>query len=400
MHTQASVSLLLFAAATAAFALPAVEKAEVRGNQLLVNGRPFLPIAIYHVGHWHKALPEAGAKGFNVMQAYGNSPAEFRKDVDEAFTHGMYGAVALNGLCEKPEIVEQIILACRNAPGLLCWLLEDEPNGRLPEPQDKPVQERPFRLGPDKLKPIYDLIKRLDPNHPVWLNLCYGWAQDHVAYNDVADIKSDDIYPVPEVALPAVAAYAEAIRSGAAGKPAWIVLQMAPVRPQLGDRDRAPTMAEVRCMTYMSFAHGMTGVGYYCFNERPGRDWRINETAPAFWAQWSDLTAELNALAPYLLAPLVAGDMQTEILEGPQGKGPWGYPALHLSLRRTPTGLFLIAVNGLAEPVRARLTLPVDPECKEAAVRFENRLQPVAGKVLEDRFEAYGVHLYELSARR
>ena len=396
MRLEVAVWLLALLASTVASALPAVERAEVRGQQLLVNGKPFLPIAIYHVGHWHKALREAGAQGFNVFQAYGNSPADFRRDVDQAFAQGMYAAVALNGLCEKPEAVEQIILACRTAPGLLCWLLEDEPNIRLPEPKDKPVQERPFRLGPETLKPIYDLLKRLDPNHPVWLNLAYGWEKDHAAYNGVTDIQSDDIYPVPEAALPAVAAYADAIRGGTAGKPAWIVLQMAPVRPQFGDKDRAPTMAEVRCMTYMSFAHGMTGVGYYSFNERPGYDWRINETAPAFWAQWSDLTAELKALAPYLLAPPAAGEVKAEILEGPQGKGPWDYPALHLSLRQTPTGHFLIAVNGLAEPVRARLTLPVAPKFQEAAVRFENRLQPVHGAVIEDRFEAYGVHLYEL----
>jgi hypothetical protein len=381
--------------AQCACALPSVEKAEVQGNLLLVNGKPFLPVMIYHVGHWHKALPEAGVKGFNVMQAYGNSPAEFRQDVDNAFTNGMYGAVALNGLCEKPEIVEQILLACRNAPGLLCWLLEDEPNIRLGEPKDKPVQDRPFRLPPEKFKTIYDLVKRLDPNHPVWLNLAYGWEKDHAAYNSVTDIQSDDIYPVPEARLPAVAAYAEAIRAGAQGKPSWIVLQMAPVRPQMKDKDRAPTMAEVRCMTYMAFAHGMTGVGYYSFNERPGYNWRISETAPAFWAQWSDLTAELHTLAPYLLAP-AAGEVKAKVLEGPQGPGPWKFAALHVSLRQRPTGLFLIAVNGLAEPVRARLTLPLDPKCKEAAVRFETRLQPVQGAAIEDRFEPYGVHLYEL----
>ena len=143
-----------------------------------------------------------------------------------------------------------------------------------------------------------------------------------------------------------------------------------------------------------------TGVGYYCFNERPGYDWRINETAPAFWAQWADLTAELKALEPFLLAPVAPGEVKAEILEGTPGKGPWDYPALHLSLRKLGTSYFLIAVNGFNEPIRARLTLPVDPQCPNAAVRFENRLQPVQGSVLEDSFAPYGVHLYELPAGR
>jgi len=279
-------------------------------------------------------------------------------------------------------------------------MLEDEPNIRLPEPKDKPYAERPFRLPPDKLRPIYELIERLDPTHPVWLNLAHGFQSDHEAYNGVADIKSDDIYPVPEVPLPAVAAYADAVRKGGPGKAPWLVLQMAPVRPQLGAQDRHPTMVEVRCMTYMALAHGLTGVAYYSFNERPGYDWRVSESAPAYWSQWSDLTAELSTLSSWLLAPVAPGEVNAEILEGPAGEGPWGYPALHLSLRGAVGGHFLIAVNGLAEPVRARLTLPLDPGVTQAAVRFENRLVPVVGGVLEDAFAPYAVHLYDMPTGR
>ncbi len=376
--------------------LPAVRTVEIRDGRMLVNGELFLPIAIYHAAHWHKGLREAGEKGFNLVQTYGNTPAEFRKDIEDAFANGLYAAVALNGLCEKPEAVEAIVRACRDAPGLLVWLLEDEPNSRLPEPKEKPVTERPYRVPPEKLKATCDLIRRLDPNHPVWINLCYGWQKDHEAYQPVADIMSDDIYPVPEAALPAVASYADATFRGCRGKPAWLVLQMAPVRPQIGAKDRAPTMAEVRCMTYLALAHGVSGLGYYSFNERPSYDWRIPETAPAFWAQWADLTAELRTLAPLLLAPAEAGEVKAEVLEGPAGVGPWGFPALHLSLRRTAGGLFLIAVNGLAEPVKARLTLPADPRSAQAAVRLEHRLVLLNGRVLEDTFVPYAVHLYEI----
>lgn len=375
--------------------LPPVRSVETSAGRLVVNGQPFFPIAIYHAAHWHEGLPEAGAQGFNLVQTYGSSPESFRRDVDDAFSNGMYAAVALNGLCEKLDVVEQIVLACREAPGLLAWLLEDEPNIRLPEPADKPYEERPFRLGPDKLRPVYELITRLDPAHPVWLNLAHGFLADHRAYNSVADIKSDDIYPVPEVALPAVAAYADAIVAGAGTNVPWIILQMAPVRPQLGDKDRAPTITEARCMTYMALAHGCTGVGYYSFNERPGYDWRIPQTAPALWAQWADLTAELRALSPWLLAP-EAGKVSVELRSGPAEPGPWGFAAIHTSLRRGPDGWLLIAVNGLDTAIQARMKLPEDVAATQAAVRFEARLTPVSDGAIEDSFAPYAVHLYQI----
>jgi len=376
-----------------------VRSVAIRDGRLLVNDRPFLPIGIYHAAHWHKGLREAGEKGFNVVQTYGGGkPEEFRKDIDDAYANGLYAAAAFNGLCDNPEVVEKIVRACRDAPGLLVWLLEDEPNIRMPEPKEKPYAERPFRLPPAKLKPIHDLVRRLDPAHPVWINLAHGFLADHQAYNPVADIMSDDIYPVPETALAAVAAYARSTVQGCAGKPAWLVLQMAPVRPQMGAKDRHPTMAEVRCMTYMALAHGVTGLAYYSFNERPGYDWRVTESDPAYWAQWADLTAELSALAPYLLAPEAEGQVKVEVLEGAGGPGEWGFPALHLSLRRSTTGYFLIAVNGTAAPLRARLTLPAAPGAAQAAVRLENRVVDLRGPVVEDSFAPYAVHLYEISA--
>jgi hypothetical protein len=280
-------------------------------------------------------------------------------------------------------------------------MLQDEVNAkRRSEPENKPFRERPYEIPPEKLQLTYDLIKRLDPVHPIWLNLCYGWLDDHQAYNSVADVKSDDIYPVPENALPCVASYADITVQGAAGKPAWLVLQMGPVRPHFGDKDRHPTMTEVRCMTYMALAHGITGLGYYSFSERPGSTWRIDESAPAYWAQWSDLNSELETLSPYLLSPTVTNAVEVEMVSGPAGTGPWGFPALHVSMRKTENGFFLIAVNGLGEPVTARLTMPPEAAGTQAAVRYEHRTLSLQGRILEDSFGAYAVHLYDLPVAR
>ncbi len=152
-------------------------------------------------------------------------------------------------------------------------------------------------------------------------------------------------------------------------------------------------------MTYMAVAHGISGVVYFCFHNG-GEDWEwwVDESEPAYWAQYADLTAELRCLAPYLLAPEVPDELEAEIIEGSTEPGAQGYTALHLSLRQTESGYFLIAVNGFNSPIKARFTVPVPVSgiAAHAAVRFENRLVEVEEGVFEDFFAPYAVHLYEL----
>jgi hypothetical protein len=59
-----------------------------------------------------------------------------------------------------------------------------------------------------------------------------------------------------------------------------------------------------------------------------------------------------------------------------------------------------IAVNGLGEPVKARLTMPPEAAGSQAAVRYEHRTLSLQGRILEDSFETYTVHLYELPLAR
>ena len=161
-------------------------------------------------------------------------------------------------------------------------------------------------------------------------------------------------------------------------------------------------------MTYMAVAHGISGVVYFSFHYGAGgEEWWVNESSPGYWAQWGDLTAELRALAPYLVTPEASEPPEVKIIEGPSGVDgiktdmhaeELRYGALHLSLRQTRGGYFLIAVNGRDEPVRARFTLPAADAglAPRAAVRFENRLVDVEAGVFEDSFAGYAVHLYEI----
>ena len=369
---------------------PPIERVEIRDDRIFVNGKPFFPIGIDHAAHWHYSLPEAGAQGFNMVTTHGlkEIPESYRYDIDEAYANGMYSVALLtNSVWANMETVERIILACRDAPGLLAWGLEHEPNLLTGPRPSTPDIEPPYRMPPATFKPLYEMIRRLDPNHPIHVELAHGNLNDHQRYTVVTDIHNDMVRPVPNHPLAFVARYSDNVVEGAGGKLSWMELQMM----ALGGRN--PTMAEVRCMTYMAIAHGIDGIIYKAFHYG---QWWVTDS-PGYWAQWADLTSELHLLTPYLVAPEIGG-IQTGITEGSKEPGALGYTALHVSLRKTEAGYFLIAVNGFNEPVTARFTVPV-PESgltTQAAVRLENRLIDVKSGVIEDAFEPYGVHLYEL----
>ena len=375
--------LLLLTAPPLLAAPPPIERVEIRAEGLFVNGKPFFPVGVDHAAHWHYSLPEAGEKGFNLVMTHGleNIPESFRYDIDEAYANGMYSlAMLTNGVWKNKEATKQIILACRNAPGLLAWGLEHEPDLLTGSRPDSLDVEPPYRYPPASFTETYAMIKRLDPVHPVEIELTYGNRHDHTRYSVVTDIHRDMILPIPSASPVRVAEYADEVIAGAGGKPCWLELQM------LAVGGRHPTMAEVRCMTYLAIAHGISGVTYQAFHYG---DWWVTDS-PGYWAQWSDHTAELRRLTPQLMSPVIDG-LKAEIVEGSQD-------ALHTSLRRTETGYFLIAVNGSNAPVTANFTVPVLEAglAPHAAVRCENRLVDVKDGVITDTFAGYAVHLYEI----
>ena len=373
--------MVLYGLSTQAATLPPVKRVETRAEGLYVNGKPFFPVGIGWAGHWHQSLPEASAMGFNLVATHGlrTNVASFRMDIDDAWANGMYAACSVtNGVWQDLERLEQIVLDCRDHPGLLVWELEDEPNH----------PNNPYKFPPEKFEPVYELIKRLDPVHPVYINLAVGRLKDHQDYAHVADIHSDNYYPIPVAPVTGVARYADSTINGS-GKLGWQWIQMCPLQEK--PHNRAPTIIEARCMTYLAVSRGISGINYFAFHYM-GKDWTWWVTDnPATCTQWADLTAELKRLTPYLVSPKAPGEIKTEITEGP-GDG------LYTSLRQTETGYFLIAVNAATTAMKARFTIPV-PERKfapQAAVRSENRLINVTDGVFEDSFEPLAVHLYEL----
>lgn len=356
-------------------------------NTLIVNGKLFLPIMLYHIDIWEKGgETDPFTKGFNTIQISGSNPASYRKALDRALASNLMGLVALEGLMDNRYLIRQIVEKCKNHPALLGWCLQDEPNLRLA------IQNDEYKEPPEKLLKVYNLIKSIDPGHPVFLNLI-NTAGDYKIYTHTTDIIATDIYPVPSVPFNTIVAGLEVAKSEVGNnKPIWFATQMSPVRADLGTKDRAPTPEEIRCMSYLAIIHGVKGLSYYAYSD-PG--WLISKDNPQLWSSFKGLTDELKEIAPVVFAPTAKIEVKSEIIGGDTVR-TFGYGALHILAKKYGDKLYLIAANSSSLPIKARYTFVSEEKYLNSKVLFERRKISLSDNSLTDDFDGYGVHIYEI----
>jgi len=390
------------AAVPAGKALPDIRKVEIgKGNELLVNGKPFFPMIMTLAGHWHEGHADVGRQGFNVIDTYGfNKKIEYgRKDLDNARANGLYGVVTLNDLWGNLPGLAETIAALKDHPALLAWVLPDEPDltkGRTRE----------------LCRQMYETIKRLDPNHPVWLNL----SESNHAYKGVCDIISEDSYPVQDpiahydISLPVM--HVDRLREFVnRKKPVWMYVQTYHVNYKC----RIPTPAEVRCLTYLGIAHGVKGIAFYSFHE-PGDKthgtkedgWRLSRDEPKLWASLKDLNKEISRLAPVILSADSSAETSVDITSPlSRRRDQWGFSPIHTILKKHKGTLYLFAVNGFREKIAAQYKISrVGAFVPKSGARsvLEEREIPIrktgSGAIsFEDRFEELGVRVYKIEGK-
>ena len=107
----------------------------------------------------------------------------------------------IEGLSEsqKRELLVKEIEAFRDHPALLAWYIADEPTGN--------------KIIPDSLIKIYDMVKKLDPWHPVSIVFMAPFMSSK-QYADALDIVMADPYPVPDSPVTMVGDAAGQLASG------------------------------------------------------------------------------------------------------------------------------------------------------------------------------------------
>ncbi len=342
----------------------AVEKTEARGDTLLLNGRPFLGKLLYH------AAPDETTRehGFNLVQCYGSDPDPLdgiQRHLDGCVEAQVWGAVALfNNKFFLPgdhfdlDHLRLAVERFRDHPALWGWDLIDEPEVSVP---------------PEAVARAARLIRELDQDHIVWVNLCR--SPRALDYLESQDLWSFDFYPVPGLPVFSYMQWLAISDEHFRGKrPIGSVMQT-----YAYPGGRMPTPDELNAMTFLHIIHGYKWLGFYSYHDAEPAGCLAR--SPVLLSSTASLTGRLRALEAVILgdAPYVpvAADAAPEVFQA----------ATKVHGDKT----YLFAVSGTTEPMAVEMKV----EGTRAEALFENgRSVPIEDGTLRDGFRGHGVHIY------
>ncbi|KAI9672268.1 MAG: hypothetical protein M1831_002082 [Alyxoria varia] len=237
----------------------------------------------YKEGQMTSVVRDFKSRGYNIAHIVPDHTLDhgfyfdhFNAFLDACDEQGLWVMYDMRYTYQNDSFVEWQVNQIKHRKSLLLWYTGDEPDG-VGDPLTAP-------------RHTYDLIKSLDPYHPVSLCLnCYNYHYE--AYSSGADIILEDVYPIavnttfsstyhtpcnttygccgcdnchlgaglsqiPQ-RLDRLAAYQEWLGGGAARKPIWGVPQA------FGGAEfweRTPTRAEEAAMDFLSVNHGAKGL--------------------------------------------------------------------------------------------------------------------------------------------
>jgi hypothetical protein len=254
------------------------------------------------------------------------------------------------------------LIAHDQASTSLCWDLIDEPEGTM---------------KPEAVQAAADLIRRLDPNHFVWVNLCQcPPASDYLASQD---LWSYDSYPSPQMTpFDYKRRWLDITDRDLLGKrPLGTCLQTCNSNRHT---QRMPTPDELRTTLWLHVIHGYKWFGYYSYYD--GEPAGCLSRDPALLSYTRALNTEMVQLQDVILAP---GQWRDVPLTPATDK---------LEAREKAVGgkLYVAVVSDSREPVTATLKPSwanakrrrlIESEAKAVGGTFTVTLRPEATQVWE-----------------
>ena len=262
-------------------------------RRFVVDEKPFYPVGVYISKFTEQAYLDISNSPFNCVLCYRRPTMEEMDRFHAAGKKVIYSIKGVYlGLNSCPtEIVDKkterewvgnTVRNVKNHPALLAWYLCDE-------------------LSPvwvETMRERYELMKRLDRNHPTFVVLCHF---KHLReYVGTYDILGTDSYPIgvgkPGVTIARVGEMTRETCLSAMGK---TVLQV----PQIFDwsiqekkraTGRAPTEAEVKNMVWQCVLAGANGVCAFSYSAM-----RTMEKKNPFEKHWAEVCRAYEEFARY-----------------------------------------------------------------------------------------------------
>lgn len=366
--------------------VPGEVKADRLTGTLVVDGLPFIPVGFYCSWPLEPSFPEQEVvRGFNLLSPYWKIDKKSRKErirfMDRCAELGMkvnYNLCSVAGgggnttsrsdgmsREEKMDLLRDEVELLKDHPALLAWYIADEPVG-----QGMPA---------DSLKPAYDLIKELDPYHPISV----VFMAPHMAgsYREVMDIAMTDPYPVPHGPILDAENYVKDLQDlFRYDKPVWLVPQA------FGGNEwwtREPTAGEVRAMTYLGLVKGAAGIQYFI---RKGPN--ATPKSQATWGECGAMAQELIALTP----ALTSGQPAPEIFPSSREIRAKVYNQF---------GMFtVLVVNVSPEPQEFSLKMDEIDLTMQGEVMFEGRRINIEEGIILDIIDGHGTRIYRFDNRQ
>jgi hypothetical protein len=295
--------------------------------------------------------------------------------------------------------LKTIVEALKNHPATFFWKFGDEPAwaNRAVEP----------------IKQSYDLTRKLDPNHLVWIAQApvVDKQQYNVAsperlskYNSAADVFAIDIYPIPagkhspkhpNKNISVVGDYTKIIKEASGPKKlVFMILQVfwSGVNPKHNPKNTIvyPTARDERYMSYQAIIDGANSLSYFglCVQPDPNHE-NIDLRLGCNWTFWR------TVLKP-LLAEFKPGSELYPALVAPDAKTVkfTGAPQIEVRCKQTSDALWILAAAREGETQKVTFSGVPNGAVK---VVYENRNLQSANGTFIDTFAEHDVHVYRIA---
>lgn len=274
-----------------------------QGNWL-VNGKPFTPVFYGHFSGSPELVKIAQEQfGMNTIHIWSDVPefekmsedemvkryvADYRQQLDIAQANRLYvmpalfrrGLINHRGFLNIPAI-RKIVQGLKDHPALLGWDLVDEPEC--------------YQITGGTMRKAYHAVKEVDPDHVVWVNLCY--RDQFKNYSGCSDFASYDHYPIPSEPVSLLDEWNRDIAAAFPGKPLISYLQA--YNPE---GVRLPTYEELRAMAFLNYVHNSQAMIVYAWIDPYPLQSMLS--SPDMQGCYKALVSEFLALRDILTAPV------------------------------------------------------------------------------------------------
>ncbi len=348
-------------------------------NSLCINGTRVLPRGLYHVMQPENLSPIASA-GFNfVVVPSRRTSSTLAEKANELGLSLLVASPTLSSATGSPpgsDFWQNLQDKFGNDPALLGWYVLARPDQRS--------------VPPAAMEQLYQGLQQVSPHHPTLMALSSPSLLK--LYSDFCDIVVGWSLPIPASPVTGVGQILNAAQQAVAdSKPVWAAIQASgpgwysDAALDIQGPGRAPTVAELRAMTYLALMHGAKGLIYYGYQipAYPGtRAFNLPQDAPELWQAFPRLNRQLQWLAPVIL-----NGQRTLLPAAAEG-------ALHLATWQYNEGLYVVAVNTSDQGLVCHFQVPAAAG-QALQTMFESYQLPAsADGSFQDSFAPHEVHIY------